>query len=326
MARKPRSFGTGRLKLDFTAEAFPASVRFGGNGTLRFSWDDIIAAAVTVGRPPARSLFIHGHASLYEALFRLSLVRMAVTGRRSLPSALWRTNALINLDPTEKGMVTYMLGMVACKLFAEKLLDTPWLLHLDVFRGQLSPGLLEGRSRPDLVGQSVTGDWYAFECKGRSSVPDQGAYEKAKSQAQRLISVDGQNCSLQIGAITYFEPDDQLYFHWRDPVPVSPDVIDPIEMRMEPNFWEHHYGAVAQLLRERPTARDGMAEYLMVDEADFKIAVHAKISDLLKDGNYQLLDQQRLNMAGIFEKAGFRADGLRFKAGRSWARPEPVQN
>lgn len=47
--------------------------------------------------------------------------------------------------------MNYFLGMTFCKLFAAKLLNTPWLLHLDVFRPTLNP-VLSGRSRPDLVG------------------------------------------------------------------------------------------------------------------------------------------------------------------------------
>src|SRR5207247_5226946 len=114
-----------------------------------------------------------------------------------------RTEAARTLDPTAKGAVSYFLGMAVCKLFAASLLNTPWLLHLDVFRPQLNP-VLSGRSRPDLVGQSNSGDWHAFECKGRVSIPDPDAKARAKEQALRCASVNGQAIALHIGAITYF--------------------------------------------------------------------------------------------------------------------------
>lgn len=81
---------------------------------------------------------------MYEALFRWSLVRMALeqTGLRA--SRLRRTTAAKTLDPTEKGAVNYFLGMTFCKLFAAKLLHTPWLLHLDVFRPGLNPEPMRG--------------------------------------------------------------------------------------------------------------------------------------------------------------------------------------
>jgi hypothetical protein len=85
-----------------------------------------------------------------------------------LDGYLRRTNAFVSLGPTEKGMVSYFLGMTLCKLFASRLLSAPWLLHLDVFRPVLNPVTL-GRSRPDLVGEDIAGNWHAFESKGRSS-------------------------------------------------------------------------------------------------------------------------------------------------------------
>jgi len=135
-----------------------------------------------------------------------------------------RTDAFAALDPTEKGMVSYFLGMTLCKLFASRLLYAPWLLHLDVFRAALNAVTL-GRSRPDLVGEDISGNWHAFESKGRSSVPSSADKEKAKVQAQRLVSVNGLNCSLQVGSFAFFRSG-VLEFYWRDPDPDSKDAIE----------------------------------------------------------------------------------------------------
>jgi hypothetical protein len=45
---------------------------------LETSWDEVLWAAVTVGRRNRQYVFKHGQASKYEALFRWSLTRMAV--------------------------------------------------------------------------------------------------------------------------------------------------------------------------------------------------------------------------------------------------------
>ena len=111
------------------------------------------------------------------------------------------------------------------KLFARRLLDTGWLLHLDVFKARLSPTVLGG-SRPDLVGQDQSGEWYAFESKGRSSPPTATDKRKAKYQANRLVSVGGQNCRLHIGSFAYFRAD-ILEFYWIDP---QPDSEEPIKL------------------------------------------------------------------------------------------------
>jgi hypothetical protein len=207
------------LRIDYQSQAFPAPYTF-GSGRLVTSWDDLLWAAITIGRPSTYHVFRHGSASFHEAIFRLSLIRMAVEQD-------WyhfrRTNAFAGLDPTEKGMVSYFLGMAICKLFASRLLRTPWLLHLDVFRLTLNLRTL-GRSRPDLVGQDNAGKWHAFESKGRSSEPSVADKVKAKSQANRLVSVNGEKCLLNVASFAFFKSE-FLQFYWQDPEPTEREVI-----------------------------------------------------------------------------------------------------
>jgi hypothetical protein len=63
--------------------------------------------------PPTYHVFRHGEASFHEAIFRLALIRMAV--EQAWSGYLRRTDAFAALDPTEKGMVSYFLGMTLCK-------------------------------------------------------------------------------------------------------------------------------------------------------------------------------------------------------------------
>jgi len=142
-----------QIRIDYESEGFaPGGPVANGPGVLVTSWDELLWAAVTVGRPNRQYVFKNGLPSMYEALFRWSLVRMAL--EQSGPGAfrLRRTTAAKTLDPSEKGAVNYFLGLAICKLFADKLLRAPWLLHLDVFRPDLNV-VLAGRSRPDLVGE-----------------------------------------------------------------------------------------------------------------------------------------------------------------------------
>ena len=176
------------LRISYETEAFPPETVPNGTDELSVTWDDILWAAVTVGRPNRHYVFRHGVSSQYEALFRWSLVRMALEQSRPSGYRLRRTNAAKTLDPTEKGAVNYFLGMTFCKLFAEKLLNTPWLLHLDVYRPWLNP-LLTGRSRPDLIGmEHCTTRWHAFECKGRISPSDSAAKAKARASKSTNFS------------------------------------------------------------------------------------------------------------------------------------------
>ena len=267
----------------------------------------------------------------YEAVFRWSLVRMAIeqlTGE----TRLTRTNAAKALDPTEKSMVSYFLGMTFCKLFSDKLLNTPWLLHLDVFRPELDP-VLRGLSRPDLVGHdSKLNQWHGFECKGRVRPPDSTAKKKAKDQAQRLVSVKGVNCSLHVGALTYFR-NDVLHFYWRDPPPHD---RDEIALDLPADAWRYYYDPIAEVLRglgaeELTGVREGTdaADFhqwrdssgnlrIPIGQCDLNIGVHRAIERHLFDQEWEGARHAASEAVNEIREEGFQADGLRVRAGESW--------
>ncbi len=288
-------------------------------GRLAADWGDLLWAALTVGRPNTAYVLGHGDASYHEALFRLSLVRMALEERPS-SEGLHRTEAFRSLDPTEKGAVSYFLGMAVCKLFAEGLLRTTWLLHLDVFRDQLDPEVLGGRSRPDLVGLDDSGAWHTFECKGRSSVPTAEERRKAKAQAQRLVRVGSTDCTLHVGAISYFRQDG-LEFHWRDPDPEEPAVVEPLEVNPPEDAWRHHYAPSLALYNAGGTIAMSEAR----TDADVNIEIHPEVHERLSAGDWGgarlRVDEDR----GGLEEGGFRADGLKVTAGESWSREREAQ-
>lgn len=301
------------LAIPYISARFPSSCGV-GSGTLSFSWDDLLWAAITIGRPNTAYVFQHGEASIHEALFRLSLVRMALE-QVPFSNRLHRTDAFRALDPTEKGAVSYFLGMAVCKLFASRLLSTPWLLHLDVFRDQLNPATLGGRSRPDLVGQDASGSWHAFETKGRSSVPNSEDKQKAKAQAQRLVSVDGSACSLHIGSFAFFRGD-EMEFYWRDPEPEEPEKLEPIEISVRDENWANYYASALALASE--PGRD-----LLSSEAqgiDLKVEIHPKVRDLLLQGQWAAARSLATELRQQLESDAFQPDGLRVVAGGSWRR------
>jgi hypothetical protein len=201
----PSCAGIRMQSINYESEGFPTNILRNEQRRLDVTWDDILWAAVTIGRPDIFHVFRHGRASVYEAIFRWSMVRIALQQQGARRQKLVRTEAFKRMDPTEKGAVNYFLGLVVCKLFAWKLLNSPWTCHLNAYRTTLASKLLSGWSRPDMVAQSTSSqDWYAFECKRRGSVPGDAEKQKAKRQAQRLVSVAGTICTLHVGAITFF--------------------------------------------------------------------------------------------------------------------------
>lgn len=298
------------FRIEYQSEDFPSAYTFPA-GSLNASWSELLWAALTVGRPNIYHVFRHGPASFHEAIFRLGLVRMAVEENR-WSARLQRTTAFQALDPTEKGMVSYFLGMTVCKLFASRLMITPWLLHLDVYRNHINAVTL-GRSRPDLVGQDNRGRWHSFESKGRSSQPSANDKAKAKAQAQRILTVGGTRCSLHISAFTFFRSN-ELEFYWQDP---EFDGKYPIEVPRPSLEWRYYYEPALSLAKmpEQPILA---AER---ERADILVEIHPSIRSLLDDGLWAEAQERARELHADFSADGYQSDGIKVSAGESWSEP-----
>jgi hypothetical protein len=306
----------GILRIPYESESFPAGTLSKESGELDVTWGELLWAAVTVGRPNRQFVFRAGDSFRYEALFRWSLVRTALEQNPG-GFRLRRTEAARTLDPTEKGAINYFLGMTLCKLFAAKLLNTPWLLHLDVFRPQIN-AVLTGRSRPDLVGmESGTGRWHAFECKGRISPPSERAKASAKAQAVRLVSVNATPCTLHVGAITYLRSD-VLHFYWRDP---EPERGTPIKVPLRPDAWRYYYSPV---LRAVLHARDEAVRAhrpdgrVALETLDLEVGIHRSVEPFLLAEKWDDARRAAEEHARELAMDGYQADGLLVVAGASW--------
>lgn len=310
------------LQIDFQSDDFPATGPIlNGFDSLQTNWDDLLWATITVGRPNRFFVFRYGIASQYEALFRISALRMTLEQISATALRLRRTQVAKSLDPSEKGAVNYFLGLTLCKLFAGVKLDAPWLLHLDVFRPQLNP-VLRGRSRPDLVGQSTTGAWIGLESKGRVSPPSPDAKDKAKQQAARLISINGAPLQFRIGAFAFFK-DDVLRFYWRDPPPDQNEVRNPIRLQFpEDEFWKCYYQPILELVGpERASLAERDNRPLHIQPADLSVRVMPEVMRLLlaekwkETGHWCLEHQERMARAEV------HGDGVQIIAGDSWSKP-----
>jgi len=312
-----------RIEIDYESEGFAAGGSVSnGSRVLVTSWDELLWAALTVGRPNRQYVFKHGKSSMYEALMRLSLVRMALEQSGPTAYRLRRTTAARTLDPSEKGAVNYFLGLAICKLFAAKLLQAPWLLHLDLFRPRLNV-VLTGRSRPDLVGELSAGGWLALECKGRVSAPSTQDKIKAKEQAKRVTSVNGTPPSLCIGGVAYFRAD-VLRFYWRDPQPDLSPPRRPIEFNVDETVWRYYYQPILELIRAQPAVYHRMLSeptLAPVDELDIQVGILPRVLHFLEEANWSAARHFARESMEKPGHTGYQADGIRVVAGSTWLRP-----
>ena len=307
------------LEIPYQSESFPVGSISNGKSQLQATWGDILWAAVTVGRPNRHIVFSHGTASAYEAIFRISLVRMALEQRGLVTSRLRRTAVAATLDPSEKGAVSYFLGLTFCKLFAAKLLNTPWLLHLDVF-GRSVHAVLKQRSRPDMVGQETgNGRWHAFECKGRVSGPSADDKNKAKRQANRLVSVGGTACSLHVGAFTFFHYD-ALNFYWRDP---PPEAARGLDLEFNPQYWRYHYEPLFRAIEAASSVSPGSnaPDVVPLEMTDVQAGIHPEIAKHLRDQQWEKARTAAIRMKDVLRDQGYHPDGIKIVPGASWSKP-----
>jgi hypothetical protein len=309
------------LRIDYQSESFaPGSGIAAGTDSLNVTWDDLLWAAMTVGRPNRQYVFRHGTASWYEALFRLSLVRMSLEQAGPAGRRLRRTQAARTLDPSEKGAVNYFLGLAVAKVFADKCLNTPWLLHLDVFRPQLNVALA-GRSRPDLVGETRGGAWIALECKGRISQPSQNAKQKAKEQAERITTIQGVAPIVNAGCITFFKQD-VLQFFWRDPTPDPDRIRHPIAINVPAEAWRYYYAPILALFNATAARRpEGRGEIVSVTDERLDVTVSIAAEVLLLLEAEQWAEARIVARAVQQQETALRSDGLRVTAGQTWIKP-----
>jgi hypothetical protein len=232
---------------------------------------------------------------------------------------LRRTAAARSLDPTEKGAVNYFIGMLMCKLFADKLLNAPWMLHLDVFRPALNV-VLSARSRPDLIGQRDSGEWIALESKGRISAPDANAKAKAKQQAQRVVSVAGNTPQFHIGAITYLKSE-VLQFYWRDPEPPRHERGTLEYLEFIPDVWRYHYELVLAYFQAGSRGLRFVGQTEPEESEDVIVKIHPEVLGLLEQSQWTEAKEWCMSHHDTLAADEFRSDGTRVIAGESWLMP-----
>lgn len=313
------------ITINYTSEDFPSPGFNASNGTLVTTWSELLHAALTVGRPNLFEVFQHGDSSYYEAIQRLATIKMALT-TQSGNSHLHRTAAFLHLDPTEKGFVTYHIGMVFCALFARRLLSADALVHLDVYRDILSPELLSGRSRPDLVGFDLAANaLHAFEAKGRSASPSDEDKEKAKEQANRLLRVGRVPCTYNVGSFAYFSGE-RLRFYWRDPDVSDAEILDLPEPG---DRWRYCFEPTLGLLRSVGISADDFIQPrapAYIKELDLHVSLDPDIAKHLAAGEWELaIGRSVPNAMRLSGREEFDL-GIQIKAGDSWDDHRSVAN
>ncbi len=217
------------MEINYNSRNFPNHLGplFRGNNNIIFSPQELFWSAITVGRANFIDVISNGIYSEYEILYRASIIaaNIAQTG-----SILVKSSAYNSLDPSEKGAVSYFLGLTFCKLLSNKLLKIPWLLHIDVYRNQFTRagqafGYGSSRVRPDMIGLDTRRRWTVMESKGRTNTFTQELLVHAKNQTRNLRKIGTDYPNLRVAVVTHFT-NGPLTVDWEDPEGYNDDYFD----------------------------------------------------------------------------------------------------
>ncbi|MFI8711989.1 hypothetical protein [Brevibacillus brevis] len=293
-----------------------------GRNSINFKWVDLIRAAITVGRANERDVWRHGIYSWYESLYRQFIVFANL--KEDITGFVIRSHGYQSLDPSEKSAVSYFLGLSATKLLAEKLLRTPWLMHLDIYT-HLNPVLIN-KSKPDMVGLDNRGRWVIVEAKGRSNNFDKKAMVKAKNQTLQLRKIDGELPNLRVAFQSYF--DNNLFcVNLQDPPDHAEDAVD-ITIGIDRMLTDYYspISSYFKLADNSVVERIGKREYIMsnLNNVNLRVGIERRLFSSLREGKFENIIE---NMAyedidsqeNTDELISIGKDGIVVVAGNQWS-------
>lgn len=314
-------------------------------GVLHIHRDEILWAAITVGRRSWADVLRHGLFSSFEIEWRAAMVLSNLA--RESDGHIVKSPAFHALDPSEKGAVSYFLGNVFAKLVAWRLFQVPWLLHVDVNARFVPGGPLAATMRPDFVGLDSAGRWIVMESKGRSGQLATNVINKAKEQTLSVRHVNGALPRMRIVSAVHFRSD-ELRLTLADPyeiLPGSPDLEIDVGEAMD-----EYYAAIIRTIRSElddedrirsenfkivdvprfdfnlglrtdlfEAPKESLAEWALRGAEPSWVLQHLEASDQLKELQQILGGPDELaNLAHPYKEGHVFPDGVYIRTGETW--------
>lgn len=197
----------------------------------------------------------------------------------------------------QKRIVSYNLGMAVAKLYAEKLLDIPNLIHVESLKkvGAITFTNKTDRSKePDLVGQTHNGEWHVFEAKGTSSKYLNNKINEAKEQARQVETIHGMNPSTISACATSFG-NDRIFSKIVDPNGEKGKEIEIDISKFFDNYYSPFFALREASNSSFKTNKFDNIEFNSVeihtDKLNLTIGIDTEIYELLQEKNFSSISQ-----------------------------------
>jgi hypothetical protein len=237
---------------------------------------------------------------------------------------LHRSHAYNSLDPSEKGAISYFLGLASAKLLAERYLSVPWLMHLDVYKCKLNPTFSGGRSKPDLVGSNKKGEWVVIEAKGRSGGLEDGLIARAKAQTRRLRTIGGDYPIIRIALASFFEKG-VLTVRWDDPDNYDQQAadIDLSIVGLQINYYQPFLDLFDNQQENTRTGFLGQEpfRFLEIEDADITVGMSVSVIEELESLQHtnRVLRIPDFTNVSLHPNTKIGLDGIFVELGNSWS-------
>lgn len=269
-----------------------------GDYTIEINSLDLIRGIICIGYSDWRGTF-RGGFRRYSEILHHAFGMIAYTQEVNNHLALAKN--FRSLDMSEKIPITYNLGMGISKIIAERLLEIPWLLHVDeLVRNGNAKTTAGTRERGDLAGKDMHDRWHVLEAKGRSNRPSNDSFTKGKNQAGRVLSINGITPSTKSVCVSCFqETQTNSYL-------VDPDNGD----NMPATYWEidndnflHYYyqrfvedSVISRDVTEKIHLNGKEYQFNIVSpkESEFRIGIYSPIFDAVKSKSLKYMDDLRM--------------------------------
>lgn len=277
------------------------------------SWAELVWAAISVGKGSLAHMVQHGTYSMFEMTYRTAMIYANLL---EMPNGFFgRSSAYLGLDPSEKGAISYFMGLTLTKAFAASQLMIPWLMHVDVYRQQFGVALVPTGGRPDLFGSDPAGNWVVAESKGRTNGHDDVALTKAKTQASQVTSISGVAPSLSIGLVASFA-NGRLTLVADDPPTTTSEKGTEWTIERD-QFREVYYRPFKSLFEDRPTKEETVSNRrirtVRLDSCDLVVGV-----DEMRINEPEYPEVGVLGAEVLDPRAFLGIDGIYVRLGDSW--------
>lgn len=255
-------------RIPYTASKFGRhwGPKLYGRHQLNLTWNELVWAAMTMGKPGVAFLLAHGWHSISDLVVRSHTVyaNLSENGRFIEKSSLYS-----GLDPTEKSGVSYFMGMLAAKVMGHRLLDVPWFFHLSMLNALGGTASLKGNSEPDLIGLRSNREWIVAEAKGRTWGHSKSAMEAAKKQTRQLRKINGQYPSLRVAVQASFSP--KLHWAIEDPEEFDDNARD-LQFNVE-NVLAMYYSASLSAIEQGQDRAIGNRKFIVRELPEIGVSI-----------------------------------------------------